>query len=243
MMNKKTNKETATKAATSGKIGKLEWNFVDGVLTISGDGEIPDFDDYTSSSPSKYKRYTPDGKIYRPDKHRSPWYTFRENIAKIVFRGNITKKSLYVFHDLKNLSSVTFESHPFPNKYENIIYENIIDRAMQGYTLVNIWNIDSWFIEQIYRMLQELRQKSYGFGSKEWVTIVERMTFCFKEANKETCSVKNEFEAEYFNSMPERKIELEKSYYGKREEIESYREAMLNEGLELFCKHFRSLWW
>jgi hypothetical protein len=114
---------------------------------------------------------------------------------------------------------------------------------MQGYTLVNIWNIDSWFIEQIYCMLQELRQKSYGFGSKEWGTIIERMTFCFKEANKETCSVKNEFEAEYVNSMPERKIELEKSYYDKGEEIESYREAMLNEGLELFCKHFRNLWW
>jgi hypothetical protein len=232
MMDKKTNKKTATKAVTSGKIKELEWEFIDGVLSISGDGEIPNYDDYT--------------KKCKTDEGRSPWYPLREKITKIVFKGDITKKGLYVFHGCKNLLSVTFEKDTFPGDCVNII-----DHAMQGYGLVDMWNIDSWFLRQICRILQEFIQKSDCGGpgnmsSEEWDSILARMVFCFKEANEETCSMKNEFQTEYINYFGgeiKPSPELEKSYYDKREEIESYREAMLNEGLELFRKHFRSLWW
>jgi hypothetical protein len=245
-MNKKTNEKSATEAATSGKMGELEWNFADGVLTISGDGEIPDYDDYKTPT-----WYTPDGKSYHSGEHRSPWYPFREQIIKIVFKGNITKKGVYVFYGCENCTAVTFENRIDTGSHLNneITIRDIIDRALQGYALVDIYSIKDWFPKQMYLMLREFRGTSYGcvpnwMSVKEWDAILERMCFCFKEANEKTCSEKNEFEEECINRY-ERNIEspeLLKSYEDKEEEIESYRKTMLNEGLELFRKHFQTLW-
>lgn len=51
-MNKK---KLVLEIATSGKIGEFEWSFSNETLTISGDGEIPDYDDYlTEDRVGKY---------------------------------------------------------------------------------------------------------------------------------------------------------------------------------------------
>jgi hypothetical protein len=209
---------------------ELEWTFANGVLTISGNGEIPDYES------------------------RLPWYSFREKIKKIVFKGNISKKCVYVFSNCENLTSVTFDGCTVPHlpfgslnakksiqrddfyrgtNFEfsinsNIIYhslnaKDIIDRALQGYTLGDIWNIRSWFPLQMTRMLQEYKQKSacclpVGMSRQEWNAILERMIFCFSEIGQ-----------------PFSPIEKIK----KR----AYLEKMKNEGLELFSKYFWHLWW
>ena len=111
----------------SGTIGdNLEWNFAGGVLTVSGHGEIPAYDDYTGARAGGTAR--------------SPWYPFREKITRIVFNGGITKKSLYTFGGCENLVSISFENTPGAR--------DILDRAMQGYRSIDPGNINSWFIEQ-----------------------------------------------------------------------------------------------
>ena len=211
-MTELTNKKLVREIATSGKIGELEWSFSNETLTISGDGEIPDYDDYLTED--RVGEVTDEG--------RSPWYPFRKSIRSIVFKGNISKKGVYTFSGCTNLSSVTFEgcSDPYSLNYTFSI-EKIIDYAMQGYTLVDIWNIDSWFPMQITRMLQEFKRKSHGcvpmqMSQKEWNTILDRMIFCFSE--------------------------MKKSISGD-EKKQKYSEEMKKEGFELFGKYFYDLWW
>ena len=196
----------------TGQAGNLEWTLSNGVLTISGNGEIPDYDAYLND----------DMVGCNTDEGRSPWYPYRKKIKKIVFKGNISKKGVYNFVGCNNLSSVTFENCTIPvSSYVSHNVKDIIDRALQGYTHVDIWNIDCWFIQQISRMLSEFKRKSRGcipagMSQDEWDAILDRMIFCFLEAEKTY-------------EFPMRRNE--------------YTKEMLKEGLELFCKYYGHLWW
>ena len=197
-----------------GQAGELLWTFDLGVLTISGDGEIPDYDDYLDS----------DSAGSTTDEGRSPWYPFRNEIKQIIFKGNISKKGVYAFSGCENLTSVTFEDCSVPHFPDgNLNVKDIIDRALQGYTHVDLWNINSWFSLQVMRMLQEFRRKSagipMGMSPQDWYSIIERMIFCFSEMTKP------------FGTIKENK------------EMKEYRERMKKEGFELFCKYFGNLWW
>ena len=71
--------------AESGTCGKkLTWNLSDGVLTISGTGNMSD---YSSSG-------------------RAPWYDFRKTIVQIVI-GGATSIGDYAFYNCSSLTSVT----------------------------------------------------------------------------------------------------------------------------------------
>ena len=112
---------------------------------------------------------------------------------------------------------------------------NFLERAIQGYTHEDLWDIDAWFTSIIPRMLQEFKEKSHGCipgdlyfengkyipdkpgVQEEWDAIIDRMIFCFTEAN--TC------------------------IFPFDEKEEAHGEQMKNEGLELFRKYFGNLWW
>ena len=159
--------------------------------------------------------------------------------------------------------------------------KHFYQRAKKGYSYQDVWSIHSWFEEVVPKMLAELKnnkrgcpvefthnedgtEKDFEKAMEEWQNVLERMIFCFKEMNEDTCSMKNEFEEEYFKKplencfvpcgedekgekmfefVPEeREPELKENYRRKMLEINEYREKMKNEGFELFSKYFWNLW-
>ena len=188
-----------------GKAGNLDWNLTDGVLTISGDGAIPDNNDL---------HYEFSGK------KRLPWYHFRNSVKSLVFKGNISNRSIDTFSKYKNLSSVTFEEFTVPYFKDNSLKINdIINRVFQGYTDSDVWNIDNWFATLMPRMLQEYKRKTYyrprGMSHEERDEILDRMIFCFSEMPRKTDNETNKQKA--------------------------HREKMKKEGFALFCKYFEQL--
>ncbi len=79
---------SAEENATSGTCGdNLNWTLEDGVLTISGTGEM---EDYSYGD--------------------APWYTDQENIISIVIKDGVTSIADYAFYICENLESVTIPS-------------------------------------------------------------------------------------------------------------------------------------
>ena len=62
----------------------FKWSLKDGVLTLSGNGAMPD---------------------YKSEK-KVPWYKSRKKITKVVFEGNITKIGAYSFNECTKLTSI-----------------------------------------------------------------------------------------------------------------------------------------
>jgi hypothetical protein len=244
MFKKTKNRETPStkEKETSGKIGELEWNFVDGVLSISGNGDIPDYDDFNNSQVT--------------DDVHFPWYPFREIITKIVFKGSIKKTSLSAFSDCKNLSSVTFER----NNDSYLHY--IIDSAIQGFGRNDVENIKSWFLEIMPRLLRDFKRRAGGnispvfsedgTAESEWIAIIDRMIFCFSEAYECTCQMENEYSDMFYNRLVKGDVEykcsiddeeLENKYTEREEQISEYRTAMQKEALKMFCETLNDLWY
>jgi len=150
-------------------------------------------------------------------------------------------------------------------------------RGFRGYSTRDAWSIDSWFEEIMPRILAELKNNLHGCpaeftigedgkkiqdvekGCEEWKAILDRMIFCFKEMNEESCSLKNEFAKEYHKqkfgndfleklsinepmALNEADPELEQKYKQKQKEIYEYREKMKNEGFDILKTHFWNLW-
>jgi hypothetical protein len=172
----------------SGRANKLNWNLSEGTLTISGNCKIPD---YSENKNNKL----------------SPWYPYRKCIMSLVIKSGIDINSNYTFSDCFALSSVTFETG----------VHSILERALQGFTNEDTWNIDNWFLEIMPRMLQKFKKETNGFPgsmtSEEWDTILERMIYCFSE-------IKGTFTL-----------------------VDENSDKLKDEGLELFRKHFWKLWW
>ena len=138
-------------------------------------------------------------------------------------------------------------------------------RANNGYCDQDTWDISQWFLNTIPQILTRFKDNLHSyhpdFTYEEWVAIIERMIYCFKEGNEETCSLTNQylgtfplgfnFEEDKDNPNFHRLIELpmtEEEKNNKRlwlEEtlnISDYQEKMKKEGLELFIKYFNHLW-
>jgi Lhr-like helicase len=159
-------------------------------------------------------------------------------------------------------------------------------RAKKGYSFRDVWGIDSWFEEIMPEMLSDLKKNKHGCpvqfshnedgtekdfetGMKDWQDTIDHMIFCFREMNDDTCSMKNEYEDEYYKQRfngkafkdrfvscgedekgekmyefitEEVERELEENFRKKTHEIEEYKNNMKNEGFELFSKYFWNLW-
>lgn len=122
---------------------------------------------------------------------------------------------------IKGLNEKSFSSVNGASPFSEYDIESFIERGLQGYSSVDLWNIDSWFCEMMPRMLHDFRENSKGhpcdMSMEEWEAILERLIFCFNEMKikKESLDVKD----------GERLMKI------------------TQEAFELFAKYFWHLWW
>lgn len=111
-----------------------------------------------------------------------------------------------------NLYRLYREIKEFP---QNLRYRH--QRAKRGYSNPDSWNIYSWFMEIMPRILADFKKNLHGCpahfakqedgtedveqGMKAWEAVIERMIFCFTEMNEDTGSMKNEFADEYHRQL------------------------------------------
>ena len=140
------------------------------------------------------------------------------------------------------------------DKFYNLKWK--FQRFHRGYSDNDAWSIRDWFLLIMPKVLDTMRANlhgsPYGITFEEWQNILERMSYCFKEAYEETCSQTNEYEdmfditfEENENGTYSSKISNEEIYklWSKRQEaISAYQTKMLHEGLALFKKYFWDLW-
>lgn len=91
-----------------------------------------------------------------------------------------------------------------------------VQRIQLGYCDKDVWSIDSWFLETVPGMLQQLKNTRSGNPGKlgenytdehgilcndtchaEWDKILDRLIFLLHEANEETCQKKSPDEDEW----------------------------------------------
>lgn len=109
-------------------------------------------------------------------------------------------------------------------------------KSQKGFCVEDTWSVDYWFLNTVPKILIEFNKNRMGHPTdmtdKEWGNIIDRMIFCFEEANEDTCSQINEYNFD---------IDTEK-WLKREDEISEYQNNMKNEGLELFSKYFWNLW-
>lgn len=107
------------------------------------------------------------------------------------------------------------EFHKIPQEVFND-FKCCVQRIKNGFCDRDIWNINSWFLNVIPDMLDELKNTAHGFpsrflkkndgtdtdedidsGAEKWNKILARMAFLFREANEENCQRKNPYDEEY----------------------------------------------
>ena len=109
-----------TASAESGTCGdNLTWDLTDGVLTISGTGEMTNFTYYFNDL---YDYYV-----------NAPWYSFRESITTLIIEDGISSIGDYAFCKCSGLTSVTI-----PNSVTSI--GDYAFRKCSGLTSVTIPN-------------------------------------------------------------------------------------------------------
>ena len=123
-------------------------------------------------------------------------------------------------------------------------------RGKRGYSDRDVWEIDNWFLNIIIPMLEQLKKIKHGYPvnltPEQWDNILDRMIFCFKEANDSTCSMINEYEEKFiletFGNPSKDNKELKQNFIKRANEIEEYQLKMEKEGFQLFSKYFHNLW-
>lgn len=103
-------------------------------------------------------------------------------------------------------------------------FVQFLERGRNGYSHVDRWSINEWFLDNIINLLGDMLSNLHGYPTndeitcfEDWVSILETMRECFRQANENTCDEK------YIDDY-------------------EYRREMLNYGLNLFVKYFNDLW-
>lgn len=131
-----------------------------------------------------------------------------------------------------------------------------LQRFHRGYSDDDAWSIRDWFLLTMPKVLDTMRTNlhgsPYGITFEEWQNILERMSYCFKEAHEETCSQTNEYEDAFDINYTKNSDgsyapvisdeEIYKLWSKRQVEISDYQTKMLHEGLDLFKKYFWDLW-
>ena len=104
-------------------------------------------------------------------------------------------------------------------RWKRNIY-HMYQRIKYGYCDRDVWSIDYWFLNVVPNMLEDLKETTHGYpdqteqiahaiantgrpvkidndGMQKWQDILSEMVFLFREANDETCTKENPYEAEY----------------------------------------------
>lgn len=126
-------------------------------------------------------------------------------------------------------------------------YKYKVQKAKRGYSDLDVWNINYWFLSTIVPILKQFKEKHNGYpcnmSPEEWEQILDKMIFCFTEANEETCSQKNEYQLEFDNMFNCKNKDALNDYRNREIEINKYMKKNLDEGLDLFKKYFYDLWY
>ena len=91
-----------------------------------------------------------------------------------------------------------------------------------------------------------------GMTEDEWIETVKKMSKAFRNADDEQTEFKNPYEEEYLPTLEldfenntlkcNASEELKSQYRTCEKEKDEFMAKSLAEGMELFQKHFRSLW-
>ena len=132
----------------------------------------------------------------------------------------------------------------------------IYQRAKYGYCDSDTWSIDYWFLAVVPGMLEELMENTssypcapgdgphaiYGTGAPKdvddeganaWKDVLSEMIFLFREANEETCTRPNRYEAEYDSASAE--FETKYGLFGEKLRTEKEkRDALEHRGYRMY---------
>ena len=106
-----------------------------------------------------------------------------------------------------------------------------VQRALRGWADCDAWNIDTWFLEVMPQILQNLKDNLHThpgtMTEAEWNSILGTMIFLLSEMNEDTCSQRNDTSDNFF--------------YRERA-LFNYRDHCKDEFFKLFSKYFWDLW-
>ena len=133
---------------------------------------------------------------------------------------------------------------------------NAWQRATKGYCSEDVYNMDSWFLETIPKMLDEFIKNHYSHPTDitddEWNKILNKMAKAFRNASEATTEFENPYESDYllsidvdlknmvFNSTADE--ELKNNYHKAEDSKQTLMQKSFDEGIEHFHKYFYHLW-
>lgn len=128
------------------------------------------------------------------------------------------------------------------------IFRNIksfFQRGIKGYCDEDLWEIDSWFLKIMPKMLEEFKKKTNGWPDnlynsfEEYIADIDKLIKLFNIAKREPSE--NKYLDELISSNYKKGI-FDK-YINESDKIYKQNKNALKEAFELFYKLFDSLWW
>ena len=92
----------------------FDWKFEDGTLTISGTGDMPDYEIHDN---------------------KAPWRIYQDKIEKVVIKDGVTNIGSYAFYYCENLTSITFKGST-PPTFGNDVFD-YVDKSIPVYVPAN----------------------------------------------------------------------------------------------------------
>ena len=92
----------------------FDWKFEDGTLTISGTGDMPDYEIHDN---------------------KAPWRIYQDKIEKVVIKDGVTNIGSYAFYYCENLTSITFKGNT-PPTFGNDVFD-YVDKSIPVYVPVH----------------------------------------------------------------------------------------------------------
>ena len=92
----------------------FDWKFEDGTLTISGTGDMPDYEIHDN---------------------KAPWWIYQDKIEKVVIKDGVTNIGSYAFYYCENLTSITFKGNT-PPTFGNDVFD-YVNKSIIAYVPAN----------------------------------------------------------------------------------------------------------
>jgi hypothetical protein len=134
------------------------------------------------------------------------------------------------------------------NHYIRQIFRNIksfFQRGTKGYCDEDLWEIDSWFLKIMPKMLEEFKKKTMGWPDnlynsfEEYIADIDKLIELFNIAKRDPSE--NKYSDELISSNY--KDDIFYKYRNESDKIYKQNKNALKEAFELFYKLFDSLWW